>query len=383
MKVVKKSTQTSKENADLGSSSILTVKEAASLLGKTEQTITNWCREGKLNGIEKEFGSKTTYQIPSSEAVKMKIALDEKQRQKVDSQVSVKEKPIHHVNLIDSWILHCEQGMILDRKNKTARRPYSSATIHTFRQTVKKFLEKYGSVSFSSVKSELISIPKENFGKRYGIYSCCLAFYNFLIQEGIGTDEEYNRIKSLRPKRFLPIKKNVLTEEQLLLAISACKNPFESCLVTLLGYTGLRNTELRNLKVSDLNLGARTLDVRLGKGNKARQVGLNRACVESLERYLAHYPRVGSEYLFTRWLNGEEVQLSANSLIQTLRFIGNRKGIAMSPHTLRRSFVTINANKGRSLVALQLLCGHADLSTTRGYCMTTQDEAVAQCKGWD
>ena len=383
MKILKKHTETSKENQPLGSSSVLTVKETASLLGKNEQTITNWCKEGKLKATAKDFGSKITFDIPSDEALRMKLLLEEKGRLKKEAIRVPQQKSINHLSLINTWILHCEQGMILDRKHQTARRPYSSTTTHTFKQTVTRFLEKNGSVSFLSVKSELLSIPKENFGKRYGIYSCCLAFYNFLIQEGHGTDDEYNKIKSLRPKRFLPIKKNVLTEEQLELVLSSCKNAYELCVITLLGYTGLRNTELRNLRVSDIDLQARTLDVRLGKGNKARQVGLNTRCINALEAYLKDYPRSEEDYLFTRTVYKEQIQLSANCLIQTLRFIGKRQGIKMSPHTLRRSFVTINANKGRSLVALQLLCGHADLTTTRSYCMTTQAEAVAQSQMWD
>lgn len=379
MKVVKKTSEPSKQT-----SNNLSVKQVAQLLNKSEQTITNWCHSGTLLASPQAFGSKLTFTIPEAEVWRMKVLLDSKAKEK-EKPVSPKSKTSNHLELIDSWIRHCEQGMILDRKSNTNRRPYSSTTTHTFRQTVTKFLEKHESISFASIKSELINIPKENFGKRYGLYSVACAFYNFLIQEGHGSEEEYLKLKSLRPKRFLPAKKHSLTEDQLNEVLKVCKDTYERTLITLLAYTGVRNAELRALRLADISLEKKTLDVRLGKGNKPRQIGLNQLSIQALDTYLKTHPKTDTDYLFTRILRAteEEVQLTADALIQKVKAIGKRKKFPLSPHALRRSFVTINANKGRNLVAIQLLCGHADLNTTRGYCMTSQDEAVQQSQDWD
>jgi integrase len=65
-----------------------------------------------------------------------------------------------------------------------------------------------------------------------------------------------------------------------------------------------------------------------------------------------------------------------------LEKLGQRIGIPVTPHALRRAFVTLNANKGRPLVMLQIACGHSDIATTRSYCLTSEDEAIQAMQGW-
>ncbi len=71
-----------------------------------------------------------------------------------------------------------------------------------------------------------------------------------------------------------------------------------------------------------------------------------------------------------------------DGLYVRLRLIGKRVGVVVSPHTLRRAFVTLNANQGRSLVMLQIACGHANINTTRSYCQTSEDEVIAAMQNW-
>ncbi|MFN7309842.1 MAG: tyrosine-type recombinase/integrase [Vampirovibrionales bacterium] len=56
--------------------------------------------------------------------------------------------------------------------------------------------------------------------------------------------------------------------------------------------------------------------------------------------------------------------------------------LCVTTHAMRRAFVTINANKGRSLVMLQMACGHADIKTTRDYCRTSEQEMVKAMQEW-
>jgi integrase len=60
-----------------------------------------------------------------------------------------------------------------------------------------------------------------------------------------------------------------------------------------------------------------------------------------------------------------------------------KTGIPVTPHALRRAFVTINAYKGRPLPMLQIACGHSDITTTRSYCMTSEDETIEAMQNWD
>jgi integrase len=383
MKIVQKNSDTSKKSAGRGQSSghtsktLLSVKEAAFFLSKSEQTITNWCKEGKIHALPRGFGTKMTFAIPREECWRIRILLEEKQKEKLYKETTRKKPTHNHKDLIDLWIRYCEQGMLVNRK------PFSPLTAKSYRLYLTKFLNTHLEASYVTLKSELINIPKENFGKRDGIFRSVCCFYNFLVQEGLGAKEEYERLKSLRPKRFLPPKKHSISEDQLNQVIAACKNSYERALIVLLANTGIRNAELRALRRYDIQLEPKILVVQLGKGNKPRKIGLNQASIRALEAYLEEYTKEPTDYLFTRMVQGEEMQHSPYSLIQKLKTISKRESIDLSPHALRRTFVTINANKGRSLVTLQILCGHADLETTRGYCMTSQADAVAQSQSWN
>jgi integrase/recombinase XerD len=74
--------------------------------------------------------------------------------------------------------------------------------------------------------------------------------------------------------------------------------------------------------------------------------------------------------------------MTRDGLLNRIHKLGKRIGIDVSPHALRRAFVTINANKGRSLVMLQMACGHSDIKTTRSYCKTTEDEMIREMQQW-
>jgi site-specific recombinase XerD len=76
-------------------------------------------------------------------------------------------------------------------------------------------------------------------------------------------------------------------------------------------------------------------------------------------------------------------KMTRDGLLNRVRRIGSLAGLDISPHVLRRAFVTINANKGRSLVMLQMACGHSDIKTTRSYCKTSEDEMISAMKDWE
>jgi integrase len=71
------------------------------------------------------------------------------------------------------------------------------------------------------------------------------------------------------------------------------------------------------------------------------------------------------------------------AIYNRLKRLGKEAGVTVSPHALRRCFVTLNANKGRPLQMLKHACGHSDIKTTMGYCMTTEQEVIEAMKEWE
>ncbi len=144
----------------------------------------------------------------------------------------------------------------------------------------------------------------------------------------------------------------------------------DRAMLQLLYATGLRVTELVQLAVQDVNLVAGFL-LTFGKGGKERLVPLGEVASVAVTTYL-HYarPRMGkgreTPILFlTRLGAGMSRQAFWNIIKKRSREAAIRKNI--SPHTLRHSFATHLLENGADLRSVQLMLGHADLSTTQIY----------------
>jgi integrase/recombinase XerD len=134
--------------------------------------------------------------------------------------------------------------------------------------------------------------------------------------------------------------------------------------------TGLRVSELVQLKVADVQLDPGVVRC-LGKGAKERVVPLGRRAVTALETYLRDArPHLGrarpSPYLFLSRRGGP---MTRQNFWMMLRACARAAGLRarLGPHTVRHSFATHLLERGADLRSVQLLLGHADISTTQIY----------------
>jgi len=144
----------------------------------------------------------------------------------------------------------------------------------------------------------------------------------------------------------------------------------DAAMLELLYATGLRVSELLRLRLGDIHLDAGYLRC-WGKGSKERVVPLGSQADAAVQRYLAdgrpgllRGPR--SEFLF---VNRQGGALSRQGFWKRVKHYGIQAGIAqsLSPHVLRHSFATHLLENGADLRAVQLMLGHADISTTQIY----------------
>jgi integrase/recombinase XerD len=145
----------------------------------------------------------------------------------------------------------------------------------------------------------------------------------------------------------------------------------DRALLELLYATGLRVSELVGLRLSDLNLDAGYL-VCSGKGGKDRIVPIGRAAVEWVRRYVVEArPRLAgarrSPRLFLNARGGPG--LTRVGFWKILKAYGRAAGITrpLTPHVIRHAFATHLLERGADLRAIQMMLGHADLSTTQIY----------------
>jgi integrase/recombinase XerD len=145
-------------------------------------------------------------------------------------------------------------------------------------------------------------------------------------------------------------------------------------ILELLYATGLRVSELMSLMVTDLNLDMGFLTVTAGKGNKQRVVPIGKPAWQAIESYLQiarptlaqRRKKTDTGFVFLNRNGGPLSRISAWKLIKRYAIeAGIDKNI--SPHSMRHSFATHLLEGGANLRDVQLLLGHADISTTEIY----------------
>jgi integrase len=355
-------------------SGFLSVHEAATMLQKSKMTITRWCETGKLPSVPKTFGERTTYLI-APQAVELLLLQQERRKEKSKAEASP-SKPIikPHSAYIDGWVTAMAQGTLNGRA-------FSLHTIEAYQYRMSNFLKLYPVVNVEALERALLAVPVESFAIREKLYKAVICFAKFLQRQGALSDDFQKQAKPLAPKAHKPPKRHTVTNEGLTDLFSACESSLEWAIVHLLAHTGLRASELCVLTLADIDLDKASLTVERGKGGKQRRIGLSKVALDAVCLFLAKCPPTSaSAPLF---LNCHGLPMNRYNLYQLLQRIGDRVRVKVSPHALRRAFVTINANKGRPLQMLQIACGHSKITTTMSYCRTSEQEVIDAMKEWD
>ena len=150
----------------------------------------------------------------------------------------------------------------------------------------------------------------------------------------------------------------------------------DQAMLELLYATGLRVSELVGLKTGEVNISAGYL-MTIGKGNKERLVPMGESACRSVGRYLLEargelLKEGSSQFLFLSRL-GEGMTRQAFWNIIKKRALQGGVSTAISPHTLRHSFATHLLENGADLRSVQIMLGHADLSSTQIYTHVTRE----------
>ncbi len=198
-------------------------------------------------------------------------------------------------------------------------------------------------------------------------------FYALQLQQGTLSADPTARVRSPKLPRRLPKNVSEKEVESLLAApvVATTLGLRDRAMLETLYATGLRVSELTGLKVAQVSLDMGVVRV-LGKGRKERLVPLGEEAVVWIKRYLAE-ARAGlagagkSDALFVTARRGPMTRQGFWLLIKRY---GRKAGIPaarLSPHVLRHAFATHLLNHGADLRVVQLLLGHADITTTTIY----------------
>ncbi|MDQ6917381.1 MAG: site-specific tyrosine recombinase XerD [Pseudomonadota bacterium] len=198
-------------------------------------------------------------------------------------------------------------------------------------------------------------------------------FYRLQVLLGTLHDDPTLRVRAPKLPRHLPRN---LSEAQINALLDAPDTETtlglrDRAMLETLYATGLRVSELVGLTMAQVSLDMGVVRV-LGKGSKERLVPMGEEAIDWLKRYLttARVELAGSSKSTAVFLTARRGPLSRQAFWQLIKRYGMSAGIAgakLSPHTLRHAFATHLLNHGADLRVVQLLLGHADITTTTIY----------------
>ena len=195
------------------------------------------------------------------------------------------------------------------------------------------------------------------------------SFFKWMVDEEIIDKDPSRKLTQVRlPKRL----RNSLTIEEIEKLRLACIDTRERALLELLFSTGCRLSEVVGINVEDLNYQELSIRV-IGKGNKERIVYFNTKAKVHIENYIKERPGYSEALFVTSKKPYKRVGCRGIQLI--INKIADRAGFDKSvfPHLFRHSMATLTLQNGASIITIQKLLGHCNVTTTEKYAETSMD----------
>jgi integrase/recombinase XerD len=217
-------------------------------------------------------------------------------------------------------------------------------------------------LSADEIKAHLVSFRGKSSSSALNLRVCGIKFYfrNVVRRLDLVVD-----IPNPRVAKYV---QDVLSEDEILLLLSACRSLRELAMIELLFDSGLRSSEVCGLRLCDFNRVAKTLTVVNGKGEKMRTVPYSMDLRGTFAQYFMSLKAHPTTYLFENRDN-PGAALTIRGVQYIVKEVLKRSKLKkeVHPHTFRHSFAVHYLNNGGNILRLQQLLGHADVETTFHY----------------
>lgn len=252
---------------------------------------------------------------------------------------------------------------------------FAPSTIKVYVHAVSAFARHFGKspkkLGFEHVREYLLYLT-QTCGLSRGTYIVQLAALRHLYHVTLGRPGQLDALPIKNREHKLPV---VLSQDEVRRLLSVTTNLKHKALLMVAYDSGLRLSELRHLRVDDIDSKRMTIRVRLGKGQKDRFARLTPTLLILLREYW-------HEYRPQTWLfpgaspdKPYDMATPGHILKKLCRKAGIRKRVSM--HTLRHSFATHLLEAGTNLRVIQQLLGHGSLRTTALYTHLSLDDLRA------
>ncbi|MBN1523538.1 MAG: tyrosine-type recombinase/integrase [Spirochaetales bacterium] len=239
---------------------------------------------------------------------------------------------------------------------------YSRNTIRTYKKQFISFLRYYSGTAPNDICEEQIRqyllylVNEKKVSQSY--QNLAINAIKFYYEQVLGRPTKTYYLQ--RPKRENKLP-SVLSEEDVTRLLKTINNLKHRCIIYLAYSSGLRLSEIVNLRISDIDLNRKLILVKAGKGKKDRISLLSETLVKYLVEYHEKYrPRV---WLFEGQDGGKYSKRSVQMIFHKA-LAKSKISMKASMHTLRHSFATHLLERGTDIRYIQELLGHSNLKTT-------------------
>ena len=264
----------------------------------------------------------------------------------------------------------------------SSEKRFSEHTIKSYATDLKQFtsflssefqiIDEINEISFQIIRTWIASLLEKGINPRSvnRKISTLKTYFKFLIREGELIENPMIKVVAPKSKKRLPIFieedqiKSLLNEVQFESGFIGQRNKL---IIELFYVTGIRLSELINIKISDVDFSNQSIKV-LGKRKKERIIPLSSSMINSLDNFIKNNHK--NHFLFT---NLDGVKLYTKLVYRVVnKYIAKISSVnKKSPHILRHTFATHMLNNGADINAIKELLGHANLSATQVYTHNT------------
>ena len=264
----------------------------------------------------------------------------------------------------------------------SSEKRFSEHTIKSYATDLKQFtsflssefqiIDEINEISFQIIRTWIASLLEKGINPRSvnRKISTLKTYFKFLIREGDIIENPIMKVVAPKSKKRLPV---FIEEDQIASLLNEVQ--FESgfigqrnkLIIELFYVTGIRLSELINIKISDVDFSNQSIKV-LGKRKKERIIPLSSSMINSLDNFIKNNHK--NHFLFT---NLDGVKLYTKLVYRVVnKYIAKISSVnKKSPHILRHTFATHMLNNGADINAIKELLGHANLSATQVYTHNT------------
>ncbi|MGB5943478.1 MAG: site-specific tyrosine recombinase/integron integrase [Leeuwenhoekiella sp.] len=254
----------------------------------------------------------------------------------------------------------CPEAYLL----KLELKRYAPSTVRTYVLYFEQFINQYSAKELSTINEVDIRLYLQSLvqqGKSDSYINLAINAIKFYYETVLEMPNRYYAIERPRKQQRLPV---VICKEEVLAMIACIDNIKHRAIAELLYGSGLRRSELINLKITDVDSKRMVLKIKNSKGNKDRYTLLSHRALGTLRDYYRCYrPK---DHLFEGRQGG---LYSAQAIVAIIKRAAAKAGIKekVTPHTLRHSFATHLLEAGVDIRQIQVLLGHQSTKTTEIY----------------